>query len=109
MHFTSPEISTRARSMPRVSPAQPRGRVDDEMGGAAAVVRCVPVQTVLLGAAKEATRVSQNLRANERIGFCAHHNGPRLATWGPTDNVSFRVLRGMAVMLGVRFGYPCPT
>ena len=83
--------------------------MDDEMGGAAAVVSYVPVQTVLLGAAKEATRVSQNLRANEWIGICAHHNGPRLATWRPTDNVSFRVLRGMAVMLGVRFGYSCPT
>src|SRR5215831_112042 len=46
------------------------------MGGAAAVVSYVPVQTVLLGAAKEATRVSQNLRANEWIGICAHHNGP---------------------------------
>src|SRR5262249_59728565 len=40
MHLPSLEISTRARSMPRVSPAQPRGRVDDEMGGAPAVLRC---------------------------------------------------------------------
>src|SRR5262249_925342 len=44
----------------------------------------------LLAATKEAFRVPQNLRANERIGICAHHNGPRLPTWGPTDNISFR-------------------
>jgi integrase len=59
-------------------------------GSYGGVARYVPVKTVLLGAAKEATRVPQNLRANERIGICAHHNGPRLPTWGPTDNISFR-------------------
>src|SRR2546425_4316581 len=52
--------------------------------------RYVPVKTVLPAAAKEAIRVPQNLRANERIGICAHHNGPRLPAWGPTDNISFR-------------------
>src|SRR5215831_214090 len=48
------------------------------------------MKIVLPPAAKEAIRVSQNLRANERIGICAHNNGPRLPTWGPTDNISFR-------------------
>src|SRR5262245_3536822 len=43
----------------------------------------------LLAATKEAFRVPQNLRANERIGICSHHNGPRLPTWGPTDNIGF--------------------
>ena len=72
--------------------------------------RYVPVKTVLPAAAKEAIRVPQNLRANERIGICAHHNGPRLPTWGPTDNISFRrIARHMTVMLGVGFGYPCST
>jgi len=41
-------------------------------------------------AAKEPIRVPQNLRANEGIGICAHHNGPRLVTRGPTDNISSR-------------------
>src|SRR5262249_42778724 len=44
----------------------------------------------LLAATKEAFRVPQNLRANDRIGTCCHHNGPRLPTWGPPDNIGFR-------------------
>src|SRR5262245_37470662 len=40
------------------------------------------VQTILPGATKEAICVAQDLLANERIGIRAHHNGPRLPTWG---------------------------
>ena len=57
---------------------------------AAAVGTLWSGEDVLPAATKEAIRVPQNLRANERIGICAHHNGPRLPTWGPTDNISFR-------------------
>ena len=67
------------------------------------------VKTVLLGAAKEATRVPQKLRANERIGVCAHHNGARCPHAVQQTILAFGVLRGMTVMLGVGFGYPCPT
>src|SRR5262245_19383213 len=34
--------------------------------------------------------ITHNLLANERIGVRTHHNGRRLPTWGPTNNISFR-------------------
>src|SRR5262249_11941794 len=52
--------------------------------------RYVAVKIVLPVATKEAICVTHNLLANERIGIRTHHNGPRLPTWGPTNNISFR-------------------
>ena len=56
--------------------------------------RYVAVKIVLPAATKEAIRVPQNLRANERIGISAHHNGARLAAWGPTDDIGLRCIPG---------------
>src|SRR5262249_3360151 len=41
-------------------------------------------------AAEEAACVAQNLRTDEGIGVRAHHNGPRLAAWRPTDDIAWR-------------------
>jgi hypothetical protein len=54
--------------------------------------RHVAVKTALPAATKEAIRVAQNLLANEGIGICAHHDGPRLVTWGPTDHIGPRCI-----------------
>jgi hypothetical protein len=67
------------------------------------------VKIVLPPAAKEAIRVLQNLRANERIGSAPITMAPGCPHGVQQTILAFGVLRGMAVMLGVGFGYPCPT
>ena len=77
--------------------------------GARAVQTAIGAPVVLLGATKEATCVAQKLLANERVGVPTHHYGPGCPHGVQQTILAFGVLRGMAVMLGVGFGYPCPT
>jgi hypothetical protein len=70
---------------------QALGAAQNQMSGC---LHATPMKTVLPVAAKEAIRVAQKLLANERIGICAHHDGSRLITWGPTDHIGLRCIPG---------------
>jgi hypothetical protein len=52
------------------------------------------VELLLIAAAEIPTRVAQKLRANERIGIDAEHDGARLAASRPTDDVRCRRVAG---------------
>src|SRR5262249_6093047 len=51
--------------------------------------------------AEVSTRIAQKLRADERIGIGAQHNGTRLAACGPTHHVGRRSIPGHGAQRGL--------